>query len=539
MLPIISLFSFLLLALKPINAQYLPNAQALMVQELEHLYFDSASSGILSAITPCSNYFNPSTGASATGTGRQTASEWIRTAFPNIYTQSGGLDASIGFETGRAENVGPAFDDSLSFFSFFYNAKVSMSDLISLGTVMASGACGGPQVTFRGGRKDATSAGPSGVPEPETDLQTTLNQFSNAGFVTDDTITLTACGHSIGGVHKAQFPQVDTTNTSGTLTGTDGRLDFDETVNTFDYGTASDYMHSTGAKGGPLVTTGNVTVRSDLRLYQADQNQTIDRLAGSNSYFSSQCASAFQRMIETVPGGTRLTAVTPSSSTNLKPYGVYLSVDFQGNMVLSGNFRYVQVAGARAAPGSLTIALVNRAGTTTSTTTTATVSGQDMGTGILGPTHSYTFSLKFPASVGLSGVTAGGQTFNFQDSMFVVPAMSSISPKPPAFSTGPGMSTVTAYTANLTVAYLTTSPPASLTATFSIPVPQTGTVSPTIDTSTTATLKLIGSANGYSFYSALVSKSLSAKQGYGGSVDVAVAGQSPGVMFFKPFVAAM
>ena len=64
---------------------------------------------------------------------------------------------------------------------------------------MAVGACGGPHVTLRGGRIDATSAGSPGVPEPETDLSTTLNQFGNAGFNEDDTITLTACGHTMGG----------------------------------------------------------------------------------------------------------------------------------------------------------------------------------------------------------------------------------------------------------------------------------------------------------------------------------------------------
>ena len=438
---------------------------------------------------------------------------------------------------------------------------MTVSDLISLGTVMASGACGGIKVELRAGRTDATAAGPSGVPEPETNLQDTLNQFGNAGFNTDDTIICTACGHSIGGVHKAQFPQVDTTTTPGTLVGSDGRLAFDETVSGLDVSVVNDYVQGTGLKGGPLVTTSNITVRSDLRLYEADQNQTIDRLAQSSSYFNTQCAGVFQRMIETVPSGTSFInpAIDPTSTTNLKPYGIYLSVDFKGNMVLSGSFRYVQVAGAAAAPGSLTIALINRAGTTTTTTTTATVSAQDTGTGIWGPTHSYTFTLSFPASVGLSGVTAGGQTFSFQDTMFAVPAMSSVNPKPPAFAPGPSMNTVTAYTANLTVAvslpskplylqrcktlitsqYLTTTPPASLAATVSIPVTQTGSPSPKIDASTTATLKLIGSANGYSFYSALISKSISAKQGYGSSVDVAVAGSAPGVMFFKPFVAAM
>jgi len=74
-----------------------------------------------------------------------------------------------------------------------------VSDLIALGTVLAVGACGGPHIELRGGRVDATAAGPTGVPEPETNLQDTLTDFANAGFNQDDTITLTACGHSMGG----------------------------------------------------------------------------------------------------------------------------------------------------------------------------------------------------------------------------------------------------------------------------------------------------------------------------------------------------
>lgn len=76
---------------------------------------------------------------------------------------------------------------------------VSVADLIALGTVVAVGACGGPVIPFRGGRVDATEAGPAGVCEPETDLKTTLSSFSNAGFSQQDAISLTACGHSMGG----------------------------------------------------------------------------------------------------------------------------------------------------------------------------------------------------------------------------------------------------------------------------------------------------------------------------------------------------
>lgn len=43
----------------------------------------------------------------------------------NVASGTGGLDASIGFETLRPENVGVAFNDSLFFFSFFYNDRVT------------------------------------------------------------------------------------------------------------------------------------------------------------------------------------------------------------------------------------------------------------------------------------------------------------------------------------------------------------------------------------------------------------------------------
>lgn len=204
---------------------------------------------------------------------------------------------------------------------------------------MAVGACGGPHIEMKGGRIDATAAGPSGVPEPETDLQDTLDDFSNAGFNTDDTITLTACGHSMGGVHHSSFPQAVPASAVSS-TNTDGRIAFDETVSGFDIDTVNDYVHGTGDKGGPLVTTANKTVNSDFRLYNSDSNDTMTRLSASASYFAGQCSAILQRMIETVPQEVSLTtAVDPTATTNLRPYGIALSVNWKGTMTLTGYFR--------------------------------------------------------------------------------------------------------------------------------------------------------------------------------------------------------
>jgi hypothetical protein len=61
------------------------------------------------------------------------------------------------------------------------------------GLVASVSTCGGLDtgIPLRVGRIDATEAGPSGVPEPTTDLETTLAQFASAGFSQSETIALT------------------------------------------------------------------------------------------------------------------------------------------------------------------------------------------------------------------------------------------------------------------------------------------------------------------------------------------------------------
>jgi catalase (peroxidase I) len=150
----------------------------------------------------------------------------------DVAAGTGGLDASIGFETLRPENIGVAFNDSLFFFSFFTNAKVSMADLVALGAAISVGACGGPQIPLRGGRIDAIGPGNSGVPEPESDIKTTLADFSGAGFNQKDAIGLTACGHTMEGVHYNESPQI-IPELAVVVNNTAGRIAFNNTVVNF------------------------------------------------------------------------------------------------------------------------------------------------------------------------------------------------------------------------------------------------------------------------------------------------------------------
>lgn len=250
-------------------------------------------SGFADAVTPC--------GYSAAGPGRITAAEWIRTAFHDmitgdVYFGSGGLDASIMFETNRAENIGAAFNSSLAFFAKFYSTRASVSDLIALSVHMAVRSCGGPVVPFRGGRIDATVAGPEGlVPVPESSTGTFENQFARTGFSTSDMITMTACGHTVGGVHGEDFPQIVPLGSAPY-----NFVAVDSTVAVFDNRVAVEWIvgNTTDPMSvGPSVASGT---NSDAKVFGADGNVTMQALTNPST-FASSCSSILQRMVEVVP----------------------------------------------------------------------------------------------------------------------------------------------------------------------------------------------------------------------------------------------
>ena len=304
-----------------------------------------------------------------------------------------------------------------------------MSDLIALGAAMATGVCEGPQIPLRGGRIDATGPGPSGVPQAETDLKTTLATLKNAGFNQEDAIGLVACGHTMGGVHHAQFPQV-VPESAVSPQNLDGRIAWDDTVAKFDVNAAQQYVE--GRSTDPLVTTSNVTVRSDLRLFASDGNATMRRLASSPDTFRSTCANLFTRMIDTVPRGVRLTPFLDPSQ--VKYLNLSMNVDWSGKLTLSGSLRYIETAGSRPAPPTLTVTVVDRNRRLSTNSVKATTDHKDMTNGIYGPTFFYPFAVSFPGSSGLSGIDVEGQRFPLQDSLFVVPSLSSISPGLAAFN---------------------------------------------------------------------------------------------------------
>lgn len=276
--------------------------------------------------------------------GRQNSAEWIRTAFHDMVTHdakagTGGLDASIFFELDRPENIGSAFNNTFGFFSGYHNVRATASDLIALGVVTATGACGGPQVQLRGGRRDASEAGPAGVPEPQTDLDTTLATFENAGFSQRDMIAMVACGHALGGVHSVDFPDLveipaDPEN--------DTSVPFQSDNSQFHNGIITEFLAN--STSNPLVVASNDTLNSDKRIFESDGRKTMKELMDGDS-FKNMCGDIFTRMIDTVPTDVVLTDVI--EPYDVKPTIEELSLNDDGDLVFRGDIRLRTTKGIR------------------------------------------------------------------------------------------------------------------------------------------------------------------------------------------------
>ncbi|KAF8160659.1 heme peroxidase [Crassisporium funariophilum] len=234
------------------------------------------------------------------------AAEWLRFAYHDSATFDaerglGGLDASINYELNRPENIGEGMTLTRRDYQFISGKYVSRADVIALGATLAVASCGGPIIPFRGGRVDASQAGPPGVPEPHQDLATHREKFRLQGFNPTEMIALVACGHTLGAVRSADFPNiVPPPNNTVDLP----RLEhFDSTV-AFDNTVVTEYLD--GTTQNPLIVDGNATVRSDLRIFSSDNNITMRSISSPDS-FQSTCKVLLERMLNSVGTGITLT----------------------------------------------------------------------------------------------------------------------------------------------------------------------------------------------------------------------------------------
>ncbi|ESK93442.1 l-ascorbate oxidase [Moniliophthora roreri MCA 2997] len=179
---------------------------------------------------------------------------------------------------------------SINDFVFFTSPANGLADIIAMGAVIGVAACDGPIVPFRAGRVDATAAGPPGVPEPHQDLASHTESFRCQSFTESEMIALIACGHTLGGVRREDFPEI-IHDTSVNFTT------FDSTIYVTEY--------LSGTTNNPLVVGPNMTTNSDFRIFSSDGNVTMQRYDS----FSKTCSSLFERMINTVPKDVKLSEV--------------------------------------------------------------------------------------------------------------------------------------------------------------------------------------------------------------------------------------
>ncbi|KAJ7896023.1 heme peroxidase [Mycena olivaceomarginata] len=387
-----------------------------------------ADGGIVDGVNPCS--FEPIGGRLA---GRQAAAEWLRLAYHdsatyNIETGLGGLDASIGFETNRPQNIGRSMNDSLVFFAAFQSKTSSMADVIALGVILAIKNCGGPSVPFRAGRIDAESAGPETVPEPQQDLESHTSAFALQGFNVTEMIGLVACGHTIGGVHQVDFPL----SVEGAITSSnpDGVVHFDSTFDSFDNRIATQWIDGTSVD--PLAVGFNETTNSDARIFAADGNRTMQAFAQDPDFFSAQCGSLLERMLNTVPKTVQLSEVI--EPLPVKPFELFASLASNGSLVLSGYVRIfgTSAAAAAASPANMPVTLnwKDRNGRTNATYSISAVAVSQTSGSLWGSVHFFQVSAVIDPSLGISSFVVdwaydnsgtlthsdnGGAGFPFQD----------------------------------------------------------------------------------------------------------------------------
>jgi hypothetical protein len=299
------------------------------LEDIKYLNDGYNSRGFAFAVTPCTFTRAP---------GRSIAGGFLRTAFhdmapANVAAGTGGLDGSIGFELQgqyASSNGGPAFNNTITYYSRFFNAQASMSDLIALGVYTAVRGCGGPIVNTRSGRVDATQAGALGVPDVRDPGPTLQGHFIRMGLTQPESISIVACGHSLGGVHSTEFPAIVPANSTRL-----GVADFDSTNSTYDNKIVTEYL--SGTTKNPLVIGPDPSARSDLHLFNSDNNATISTLRDPAAY-QSTCAKVLQKMIDTVPAGVKLT--DPIEVYPVKPSSLQLNVLAGGDQLsFSGQIR--------------------------------------------------------------------------------------------------------------------------------------------------------------------------------------------------------
>lgn len=466
------------------------------IDELEEIMFQLKSfrtRKFADTISPCQT--------EASGPGRVNAAEWLRVGFhdtapANSFFGRGGLDGSLQYELTSTENKGPGLRTTIEFMAPFISSKSSLSDLLALGVYASVRSCGGPVVTYRAGRIDATRKGDPGVPQPENSVLSFQQQFERMGFSNSEMIELTACGHTIGGVHTSDFADI-----IDPATIVNGQATLDGSVAVFDNKVITEYLD--GSTKNPLVVGPSVArgKNSDFKVFNSDRNVTAQKLADAAT-FRDACQRVLTKMINIVP--PTVTLSDPITPYKVKPVGLQLTLDGGGNSLFFTGYIRVRTTGlADHAITNVVITYKNRDGGSScgSKGCTITATEQGVAQGFDDTFAFFPVDTEIPAATGISSFTLvvnyadgkseafdnNGQSYPLQDAVLLQQPQSCV-----LGSTG--ASTITAAVRNDRVAD-------GAKATISYKIPQTNSPAPALRTATIDLVK--GACVGqYTFFSA-------------------------------------
>ena len=210
-----------------------------------------------------------------------------------------------------------------------------------------------------------------------------------------DMITMVACGHTLGGVHNSDFPEITGDTTADEVHMFEGG----ESNSVFDNAVVTEYLD--GSTDNTLVSGSNDTTNSDKRVFAADGNVTMEALADAAA-FQTKCADILERMINTVPSTVTLTDVI--EPIEVKPYIEAMAVNSDGKIAFEGRIR-PRVTERQSDDITLHLTYADRSGANSSTaieTTRATLKG-----GISSGLHResfawYEFATTLDPDVGIS-----------------------------------------------------------------------------------------------------------------------------------------
>jgi hypothetical protein len=265
------------------------------------------------------------------------------------------MDGSLQYELTSSDNIGVAFNTTLTFMADYYTSRSSVADLLALGVYYAVRSCSGPVVPIAAGRVDAKAAGPIGVPLPQNTAFTFEQQFLRMGFSQTEMIQVVACGHTIGGVHEVEFPQIVPVGSTE-----NGEKPTDSTVDVFDNKIVTEYI--AGNTTDPMVVGPSIkaTRNSDFKVFNSDGNVTVKAMADPET-FSNVCATVLRKMIEVVPDGVTLT--DPIQPYAVKPVNMQLTLNAGAStMQLSGLIRARSTNFGDDAADSVTLTYKDRSG---------------------------------------------------------------------------------------------------------------------------------------------------------------------------------